>query len=441
MNDITFFLTGAFDRQLFWHGGDSVRYLVARLKTEQQASDETDQRAPLNIALVIDVSGSMEGEKLHAAKEAALGLTERLTSDDRLTVVSFASEVEVHLDAVPVTPENLALITTEIRNLRTRGRTFLSGGWFAGVECAARVAEEQPELTPRVIMLSDGMANDGITDRTELFEHAGELRVRGVVTSTLGIGDNYDEHLLRGMAEHGGGRLHDAELVEEIGTVLHGELDDILLTLIEQSKVSLTAPQSVSVEVLGAAAYRHEGDTTTVSIGAVQKGIDRLIVFKLTCPEADIFSRELEFSMTARGQLAEDQQSMVSSGPISLKLTAAPGEENSAQPRDPAVAGIVARIWSAHIVAEAAMLNRERAYREAEAYADQELRYFRRYTNGLDGAEALCRDLEMLVHRIGRRTSSRSTKEMYLQSRHVMESRTDRRGMKPSWSDRLRDDR
>lgn len=441
MNDITFSLSGDLDRQLFWRGGDSVRYLVARLKAERRAKPDQAPRTPLNIALVIDVSGSMEGGKLRAAKEAALGLAERLTPEDRLTVVSFASEVEVHLDAVPVTPENLIRISSEIRNLRTRGRTFLSGGWFAGIECAAKVAVEHPDLTPRVILLSDGMANAGITDHAELFEHAGELRVRGVVTSTLGIGDDYDEHLLRGMAEHGGGRLHDAELVDEIGSVLHGELDDILLTLVEQSKVVLTAPRGVSVEVLGSAAHRVESGATTVSIGSVQNGIDRLVVFKLTCPETDIFTQDLEFSLVASGRLAEDQQAMVSSGPISLTLASASGEANSAQPRDPAVAGIVARIWSAHIVAEAATLNRERAYREAEAYAERELRYFRRYTDGLNGAEGLCQDLEMLVHRIGRRTSSRSTKEMYLQSRHVMEGRTDRRGMKPSWAERLDEDK
>jgi hypothetical protein len=59
----------------------------------------------------------------------------------------------------------------------------------------------------------------------------------------------------------------------------------------------------------------------------------------------------------------------------------------------------------------------------------------------LDGADVLCRELEALVHRIGRRVSSRSAKEMYLQSKHVTESRIDRRGQKPSWSERLQNDR
>jgi Ca-activated chloride channel family protein len=444
MNDITFSLSAAFDRQLFWQGGGSVRYLVARLKAETTTQTQQRERTPLNVALVIDVSGSMEGEKLIAAKEAALGLAERLTSDDRLSLVSFASEVEVHLDAVSVTPDNLERIRAEIRRLRTRGRTHLSGGWLAGVECSARVAEAHPGLTPRVILISDGQANAGVTDHSELFEYAGELRVRGALTSALGIGNDYDEHLLRGIAEHGGGRLHDAELVDEIGSVLHGELDDILLTLVENTKVMLTAPGNVVIEPLGSAAFRTESGTTTVAIGSVQGGIDRLVVFKVTCPEADtgsLFGHSLEFSVTATGRLAANQQETVSSGPVLLSLEAATGAENSAQPRDKGVAGTVMRHWSAHIVAEAASLNRERAYREAERYADEQLYHFRRYADGLEGGRELCRDLQTLVHRIGRRTSSRSTKEMYLQSKQVMESRTDRRGMKPGWAERLDEDK
>ena len=103
--------------------------------------------------------------------------------------MSFASDVEVHLDAVPVSMENQIRIRTEVSLLQTRGMTNLSGGWFAGVECAARVAEEDVRMTPRIIILSDGHANEGISDSNELREHAGELRLRGVLTSALGIGD------------------------------------------------------------------------------------------------------------------------------------------------------------------------------------------------------------------------------------------------------------
>ena len=170
MTNVNFSLNAAFDRQLFWQEGNSVRYLVARLRAHQEDDPKKGERAPLNIALVIDASGSMSGGRLEAAKAAALGLAERLTERDRLTLVSFASDVQVHIDAAPVTAQNLHLIRNEIFRLQTRGSTCLSGGWFAGVASAARIAEEDARMTPRVILLSDGHANEGIRDRNELWE-------------------------------------------------------------------------------------------------------------------------------------------------------------------------------------------------------------------------------------------------------------------------------
>lgn len=440
MNELNFTLTTGVDRTLFWEGGYSVRYLVARLNAAKNDDASVAKRPPLNIALVIDASGSMGGGKLAAAQMAAIGLVERLSADDRISVVSFADDVVVHIDGMAAGPDNLSRIRAEISSIRTRGMTFLSGGYFAGVECAASVIADDPTMTPRVLLLSDGQANRGLTDPNELFEHVGQLRQRGVLTSTLGVGDGYDENLLRGMAEHGGGRLHDAELTEEITSVLHGELDDITLTVIEDAKLHLTFPDSVQVDLLGTLPHVLQGHSAEVVLGPVQSGVERVVVFKLTCPLADIFSQQLDFTVTASGQNVETGEAL-SVGPDNVTLTVASGAENNAQSRDDALAAIVARIWSAHIIATAARFNRDEAYREAEEFAAEQVHHFRRYVQGLDGADDMVRELRMLAGRIGRRMSSRSTKEMYLHSNRVSSSRTDRRGEKPSWSERLRDDR
>lgn len=436
MTDFDFIAAAAFDRKLFWEGGDSVRYLVARLKAHPKDDRRPAERAPLNIALVIDASGSMGGGKLEAAKEAALGLAERLTERDRLTVVSFASDVLVHLDAVAVTSENAARIRSEISRLKTRGMTLLSGGWFAGVECAARIAEEDLRMTPRVIILSDGHANEGIVDPEELREHAGELRMRGVLTSCLNIGDGYDEQLLRGIAENGGGRLHDAELTSEISSVLLGELDDIFGTAVEDARISLSVPHGVRAEVLGRRTSEFRAGRLRVSLGPVQNDIERLVVFKVVCPRA----REgdnLEFQVAATGR-ALDGGSVLETGIVTVRLTAADGSANSSQPRDAEIAEAVARTSSAHVVATAARMNRDGAYQDAEKYIERELRHFRRYVDGLDRGREMIAELELLARRVGRQFSSRMRKEMVLQSSLSMESRVDRRGAgKAAWSARM----
>lgn len=440
MNELNFTVTTGFDRTLFRDSGDSVRYLVARLNAAKNDDVSVARRPPLNIALVIDASGSMSFDKLAAAQMAAIGLVERLSSDDRISVVSFANDVVVHIDGMAAGPENLSQIRSEISNIRTRGMTFLSGGYFAGVECAASVFADEPTMTPRVLLLSDGHANRGLTEPNELFEHVDQLRQRGVLTSTLGIGNGYDEHLLRGMAEHGGGRLHDAELTEEITSVLHGELDDINLTVIEDAKLFLTFPDSVRVELLGTLPHAVQYNSAEVVLGPIQNGIERVVVFKVTCPRADFFSQQLDFTITASGQNVDTGESH-SIGPNHVTLAAVSAAENSAQSRDDTLAAIVARIWSAHIIATAARFNRDEAYREAAEFAVEQLHHFDRYVRDLEGSRDKVRELRLLADRVGRRMSSRSTKEMYLHSSRVSSSRMDRRGEKPSWSERLNDDR
>ena len=437
MTEVNFTATATFDREFFWEGGSSVRYLVARLKADRARDKDHAAPSPLNIALVIDASGSMSGEKLEAAKQAAMGLAARLTERDRLTVVSFASDVQVHLDAVPVTPDNVTRIRSEISRLETRGMTCLSGGWFAGVECAAQVVEMDERMTPRIIILSDGHANEGITDPEELREHAGELRMRGVLTSALGIGDGYDEQLLRGIAENGGGRLHDAELTSEISSVLLGELDDIFDTLVEDARITLEMPAGVHVDIVGRGLAELHGGNLAVHLGPIQNGIERVAVFKVTCPKTRQ-GEELEFHLKAEARTVDDR-SIIEAKANPAKLFAVDGRANKAQRRDTEIAEIVARTWNAHIVATAAKMNRDGAFEEAGKYIERELRFFRSYVEGLAAGGGMVEELEMLAQRVGRRFSPRMQKELVIQSYLAMESRIDRRGVeKAAWSARMR---
>ena len=437
MTNVKLTASAVLDRELFWARGKSVRYLVARLEACREDDAHKAERSPLNLALVIDASGSMADGKLEAAKEAALGLMERLTQKDRLTVVSFASDVVVHLDAVPVTAENAIRIRKEISRLQTRGMTHLSGGWFSGVECAARIAEENPKMAPRVILLSDGHANEGIVEPEELREHAGELRMRGVLTSCLGIGDGYDEQLLRGIAENGGGRLHDAELTSEISSVLLGELDDIFGTVVEDARISLSIPKGVKVEVLGRGSSEIDSDRMVVHLGPIQNQIERVAVFKLICPKAEK-GDVLEFRVTGSGRVVDDG-TVLDARAATVSLVAAGGSANTAQHRDMSTVALVARTWSAYVVSEAARMNRDGAYQDAERFIQRELGYFRRYVDGLPQGYEMTQELELLAGRVGHQLSSRMHKEMVLQSSLAMESRRDRRGdSKAAWSARMR---
>lgn len=429
-------LTCKFDRELCLESGNSVRYLVASLKAKQKGRKQKKERGPLNIALVIDASGSMSGGKLEAAKSAALGVTKRLQPSDRLSIVSFSSDVQVHLDAIKIGDVSKKSIQSEIQGLYTRGLTNLSDGWFKGTECAARITEQDKTMTPRVIILSDGHANEGICNPVKLQEHARELRNRGVMTSTLGIGDGYDEILLKGIAEEGGGRFHDAEAAKDISSVLLGELGDIIETIVEDAQVELKFPKGLKVEVLGVKSTKVSSKMIKVPVGNILTGLERNVVFKVTCPKIPAGDR-LVFKFLARGKIPGNATD-IKAKTGSVDLVSADNRENLQQVRNNSVAEIVANHWNAFILSTADMLNREGQYDRAKDFVEAELHYFKRYVKGLALERDLVSNLKLLARRVKRSFSPRLHKEMMMNCVRIRENRFDHVKERPSLSKRMK---
>lgn len=183
--------------------GRVVRLL---LRLEADAPPRTD-RLPLNLSLVLDRSGSMHGGKLTAAREAAALLVRRLAPEDVVSVVAYDDEVETV--AEPATGAAQAELPREIERIETGGSTNLSGGWLRGRELVARNLLERG--VNRVILLTDGQANVGITDPQRLTGLAAEAGRQRMTTTTIGFGADYNERLLRAMADAGGGNTYYIE--------------------------------------------------------------------------------------------------------------------------------------------------------------------------------------------------------------------------------------
>src|SRR5688572_8564071 len=147
------------DQEPHAHGGQVVRAL---LKIEGDAPSSKN-RTPLNISIVLDRSGSMEGPKLQAAREAAALLVQRLAPEDVVSVVAYDDEVTTV--AQPSTA-NAEGVSSAIRQIQSGGSTNLSGGWLKGRDYVSR--NVKPEIANRVVLMTDGMANAGITDPDQL---------------------------------------------------------------------------------------------------------------------------------------------------------------------------------------------------------------------------------------------------------------------------------
>lgn len=180
------------------------------------------QRPPLNLSLVLDRSGSMSGGKLQLAKDAACNLVSNLGARDRVSIVAFDDEVTCMAPSAPVT--DVAALHAAINAIHTAGQTALHQGW---VEGGLQVSQHlSKDTTSRVILLTDGQANVGERNPDVLASHARGLAERGVSTTTMGIGDDYDELLLEGMARAGDGNFYhiqsSAQFEQFFGLELNG---------------------------------------------------------------------------------------------------------------------------------------------------------------------------------------------------------------------------
>lgn len=431
----TLTLKAAADRSLAWAEGDSVRYVVATVEAAKAAETGRKEAPPVNLALVIDASGSMQGDKLANAKAAARGVAKRLREGDRLTVVSFAEDVIVHADAVAISSASLPGILDGIGALETRGMTNLSEGWLTGAERVALSATQR--TLDRIILLSDGQANAGITEPDDLATHAAELAKRGIATSTVGIGDGYAIPVLQAIAEHGGGRLHDAEHGAEIVEVLMGELGEIGEVAAQNVTVTLSVPATARAALMGSAPVTVGAGTLSVFAGTLLAGRARQFVFRGTLPAGRI-DHTLLLGVSARGTSPAGDALEASSAEVSFTFTE--GSRNSRQPRGPEATTAVLRAWHADIVRTAARMNREGDRRTVKAYVERELRHFERYAEGLPDARDLLREIVLLKQNADRTWDERTRKEMELHSYVSASASADYRSApRPHWAKRIQD--
>lgn len=187
------------------------------------AEDSLRERPPLNLALVIDRSGSMGGTKLSFARKAARFLAGELTGRDRLAIVSFDDEVNVVVPSRPVADPQPFIAA--INTIHSGGCTALFDGWRAG---ATQVAEHlDPGAMNRVLLLSDGQANEGLTNLEQIAAKVAGLTQRGISTSAFGLGDDFDEDLMGAMAAAGDGTLAHIETPSQLADLYASELQGL----------------------------------------------------------------------------------------------------------------------------------------------------------------------------------------------------------------------
>jgi Ca-activated chloride channel family protein len=237
-----------------------------------------NERAPLRLALVIDRSGSMAGRSLEVAKDCAEFLGRHLQPTDELAVVTYDDTVDLVL---PLAPANPVAAHSAIAAIVSGGSTNLSGGWLKGLEELRRTDDG----VRRVLLLTDGLANVGITDKTQLVSVATGTKEQAS-TTTIGFGAGFDEDLLNTIADASGGASYFAETPDDAPGIFAEEFEG-LATLVAQN-VSVEIRPGADVELLG---VLNEYPSISVpggvqvQVGDAYGGERRRLVFRLHIPD------------------------------------------------------------------------------------------------------------------------------------------------------------
>lgn len=257
-------------------------YLMARFEAGEGPNDAL--RRPLNLSLVIDRSGSMAGDKIDYTKQAAQFLVQHLGANDVFSIVLYNDKIETLL--APERVSNKDTIIQLLERMRVRGTTNLSGGWLEA--CQHVAAHLSPQALNRVILMSDGLANRGVTDTATLVNMAKQKREAGVTTTTMGLGKDFNEDLMMEMAHSGGGAFYFIESPEVAPEIFKEELTGLLSVVGQNLTISIEPNEHVSnLRQLNAYSVRMDGKKTSFILGDIFAHEVKTLVLELSIPAMD----------------------------------------------------------------------------------------------------------------------------------------------------------
>ena len=275
---------------------------------------------PLNLAFVLDSSGSMAGRKVEYVKEAVSFALKQLTADDAASLTTFNSSVYTIFPGSRVV--NSRELIQEVFKIGATGMTNLSGGLLQGYQELDRFFSDK--AINRVILLTDGLANVGITNHQELAEIAAKNSAQNKTLTCLGVGADFDENLLMTLTDAGRGNYYYINTPDRIPAFFEQELNGLSKIAAQNIKLTLNFPDLVfPVRIYDLKAKFHSKTSLTIDLDELYAGQSQRLLLSIQVENVSV-PRELPLNIELQYFDASTLETVTKIFTFSLKFSTNP---------------------------------------------------------------------------------------------------------------------
>jgi Ca-activated chloride channel family protein len=265
-------------------GGDGRVTVSLNLTAARLPTIDNEPLAAADLVVVLDRSGSMEGQKLSDARQAVLHLLDQLGPDDRLALVTYSNGVQTQSALVPMTEANQRRLASVVEHLHAGGGTNLGGGLKRGMEVLMHTPGDLRQR--KVILISDGLANQGVTDPDALARMASAAVENRFSISTVGVGLEFNEMLMTAIADQGAGQYTFLEDPRVFAQLFESEFQ--ATRHVAASDLNIRIPLEPGVHLVAAGGYpiRHEDGSAIIHPGNLLSGQHKTLYLTFQVPTA-----------------------------------------------------------------------------------------------------------------------------------------------------------
>ncbi len=284
-------LSGRLVQNKILQGSEGRVNLALTLQASDSYAATDAEPRNVDMVIVLDRSGSMQGRKIEDARQAVLKLLTSLSAKDRFALITYSDSVQHIAPLDNVTENHQKQLEKHIHRITASGGTNLAAGLQAGINLLASAPGD--ENARKVILISDGLANKGITDSASLGNMAGTAVEKEFAVSTVGVGNNFNELLMTAIADRGAGNYYYLENPMAFAEVFQKELFFSKATVASNVSISLPLNKGISLVNAGGYPIKIHKDHAVFHPGDLRAGQTRKLFLTLQVPTGSTGSFEI----------------------------------------------------------------------------------------------------------------------------------------------------